>query len=77
MVVGLGHELFTTGQLADLLGVSQHTIIGWIDGGLLPGWRLPATRQGGPRARRVGRHALVRFLKQNGMTAVLARLEQS
>lgn len=58
-------DVYTTGKIAKLCGVSPRTVAMWIDHGHLKGWRTPG---GG---RRVLRAALAKFLKDNGMPFVL------
>ena len=55
--------IFTTGQIASLLGVSPRTINNWIDDETLPGFRLPDSL-----ARRVNRDALVSFCEKSGFS---------
>lgn len=58
----LGRDVFTTGQLARICHTCTRTIIKWIDGGLLKGWRVP-----GSKDRRVTEQALLEFADANGM----------
>ena len=67
MSVGSGnkHELaekqvFTTGEAAQVCGVSQQTIIRCFDSGRLAGFRVP-----GSRFRRIPRKDLIAFMQQN------------
>lgn len=60
---------FTTGQVASLCEVSSHTVVKWMDSGLLSGFRLP-----GSQDRRVSRAELQRFLLENRYDEVLARI---
>lgn len=56
-------ESYTAGQVARLCRCSHNTVIRWIDGGSLPGYRLPSGRGAGRRPeRRVTRKALAEFL---------------
>jgi excisionase family DNA binding protein len=55
-------DLFTTGEAAEICGVSQQTIIRCFDSGRLDGFRVP-----GSRFRRIPRVSLVKFLKDNGL----------
>ena len=55
-------ELFTTGEAAEICGVSQQTIIRCFDSGRLEGFRVP-----GSRFRRIPRTSLVKFMKVNGL----------
>jgi excisionase family DNA binding protein len=38
----MSEELLTTGQAAELIGVSRSTVVRLIEDGVLPGFRLPA-----------------------------------
>jgi excisionase family DNA binding protein len=58
-------ELFTTGEVARVCHVSPRTAQGWIDRGVLQGFRLP----GGSKDRRVPRASLAKFLRESGMPA--------
>jgi two-component system, OmpR family, response regulator len=53
-------KVFTTGEAAELCKVSQQTIIRCFDSGRLSGFRVP-----GSRFRRIPRHELVRFMREN------------
>jgi excisionase family DNA binding protein len=53
-------ELFTTGEAAEICKVSQQTIIRCFDSGRLEGFRIP-----GSKFRRIPRHSLIRFMKDN------------
>jgi len=53
-------ELYTTGEAAQICKVSQQTIIRCFDSGKLQGFRVP-----GSRFRRIPRHNLVKFMKDN------------
>jgi excisionase family DNA binding protein len=58
--------VYTTGQVAKVLGVSPDLVIRLIDSGELEGYRLPQTapaKHGGDR--RVTKHALVEYLSKN------------
>lgn len=57
-----GHDVFTTGEAAEICNVSQQTIIRCFDSGRLGGFRVP-----GSRFRRIPRAELVRFMKDNGI----------
>lgn len=54
--------VFTTGEAADVCGVSQQTIIRCFDNGKLKGFRVP-----GSRFRRIPRDALATFMKDHGI----------
>ena len=55
-------SVFTTGEAADICGLSQQTIIRCFDNGQLGGFRVP-----GSKFRRIPRDKLVKFLKDNGI----------
>jgi excisionase family DNA binding protein len=58
----MGPNILTTARAAKVAGVSQQTLIRWIDRGMIPGYRLP-----GSTHRRVVRTGLIRFLIDHGM----------
>jgi excisionase family DNA binding protein len=55
-------DLFTTGEAAEICKVSQQTIIRCFDSGRLEGFRIP-----GSKFRRIPRHSLIKFMKENGI----------
>ena len=55
-------DLFTTGEAAVVCKVSQQTIIRCFDAGRLEGFRIP-----GSKFRRIPRHNLVKFMKENNI----------
>ena len=55
-----GKQVFTTGEAAQVCGVSQQTIIRCFDRGRLAGFRVP-----GSRFRRIPRKDLISFMQQN------------
>lgn len=61
-----GRDVFTTGQIAGLLGVAPRTVAKWIDKGRLKGYTVPSTTDA-PPDRRVTRANLIRFVKDNRM----------
>jgi excisionase family DNA binding protein len=63
-------KVFTTGKVAKICRVSTRTVSGWIDSGLLKGYRLP-----GSQDRRVIEMELLKFLEKHGMPTDL--LEES
>ena len=72
-------DVFTTGQIAKMCKVAPKTVSGWIDRGVLSGYRMPAgnivrekPQSGGDR--RVHRSDLIRFLTENKMTSLLANI---
>lgn len=52
--------VFTTGEVADICGISQQTVIRCFDNGRLKGFRVP-----GSKFRRIPREALLAFMKSN------------
>ena len=54
--------VFTTGEAAEICGLSQQTIIRCFDSGQLGGFRVP-----GSKFRRIPRDKLLRFIKENGI----------
>jgi hypothetical protein len=65
-------KLFTTGQIADLMGLDVRTVAKWIDSGALVGVYLPPSNK--QRERRVHRDELVKFCEANHYTWVLKEL---
>lgn len=55
-------RVFTTGEAAELCGLSQQTIIRSFDNGRLGGFKVP-----GSKFRRIPREELIRFMKDNGI----------
>jgi len=55
-------ELFTTGEAAEVCQVSQQTIIRCFDSGKVEGFRVP-----GSKFRRIPRHNLIKFMKENNI----------
>ena len=55
-------QVFTTGEAAQVCGVSQQTIIRCFDSGRLGGFRVPGTK-----FRRIPRADLISFMKDNGI----------
>jgi len=53
-------QVFTTGEAAEICGVSQQTIIRCFDSGRLQGFRVP-----GSKFRRIPRAELIRFMRAN------------
>lgn len=53
---------YTTGEIARLCQVTKRTVITWIDGGRLKGFRIP-----GGRHRRVAARDLAAFMKSHGI----------
>ena len=54
----MGKKVFTTTQVGRICGVTQQTVIKWIDSKQIEGFRLPNSRD-----RRVTRTALLKFMK--------------
>ena len=57
-------KVFTTTQVGKFCGVTQQTVIKWVDGGLLRGFRLPNSRD-----RRVTETALLKFMDKHSIPA--------
>lgn len=55
-------DLYTTGEAAQICGVSQQTIIRCFDSGRVEGFRVP-----GSRFRRIPRVSLLKFMKDNSI----------
>ncbi|MCE5184913.1 MAG: response regulator [Planctomycetaceae bacterium] len=55
-------NLFTTGEAAEICGISQQTIIRCFDSNKLEGFRIP-----GSKFRRIPRESLVKFMKENSI----------
>lgn len=55
-----GKKVFTTGEAAEVCKVSQQTIIRCFDAGRLGGFRVP-----GSKFRRIPRHDLIKFMRDN------------
>jgi len=55
-------DLLTTGEAAEICRISQQTIIRCFDAGRLEGFRIP-----GSKFRRIPRHSLIKFMKQNNI----------
>ena len=53
-------QVYTTGEAAEVCKVSQQTIIRCFDAGRLNGFRVP-----GSRFRRIPRHELIKFMRDN------------
>jgi len=62
-------DVFTTGDVARLCGVTIRTVIKWFEQGRLEGYRLP-----GSRDRRFTREAVRRFLESSDLPVSLAQL---
>ena len=54
--------VFTTGEAAEICGLSQQTIIRCFDSGQVGGFRVP-----GSKFRRIPRDKLLKFMKENGI----------
>lgn len=55
-------KIYTTGEVAKLLGININTVIKWFDDGKVLGFRLPGSRE-----RRITHVALVSFMNDNGI----------
>lgn len=65
----IGITLYTSGQVAQLLGVSPGLVGKWIDNGLLEGFRLPHSK-----VRRVSHAALEEYAEAHGLREVAQAL---
>ena len=59
------HDVFTTGQTADICGVSMRTVSKWCDAGDIDHYKIPPGND-----RRIPRESLIRFLYENRMPQV-------
>lgn len=55
-------EVFTTGEVADICGVSLQTVIRCFDAGKIEGFRVP-----GSKFRKIPRRSLIKFMKENSV----------
>jgi CheY-like chemotaxis protein len=55
-------EIFTTGEVAGICGVSLQTVIRCFDAGKIDGFRVP-----GSKFRKIPRHSLLKFMKENNV----------
>jgi hypothetical protein len=58
------HTHFSTGQIAQVLGVAPRTVNKWFDGGFLKGYRLPDLTGKHLSDRRVSRESLLEFMRE-------------
>lgn len=66
--VGVDTKVFTTGMVAHICRVGQHTACKWFDSGELQGYRIPSGQRGKSGTdRRVLRSKLLSFMKKHGM----------
>ncbi len=63
-------EVYTTGEVARICGVTIRTVIKWFESGALKGFKIPNSRD-----RRIPRENLISFMKEHGFP--LDRLETS
>ncbi len=57
-------SIFTTGEIADILGVNINTVVNWFEAGYLNGFKLPCSN-----ARRVPRSELLEFITRHKLSA--------
>jgi len=62
--INLNSDLFSTGDVAWICGVSSLTVRKWQEKGLLPGHRIPGTVN---RHRRFRREDVVKFINDHGL----------
>ena len=55
-------KIYTTGEVAKLLGININTVIKWFDDGKIEGFRLPGSRE-----RRITHNALLQFMNGNNI----------
>ena len=60
------NEIYTTGQIAEICGVSSRTVVKWFDEGELRGYRIP-----GSKDRRYTHKNLIEFMKKRNMPKIL------
>lgn len=63
---------YSTGDVAQMLGCAQRTVVNYVDSGKLKGHRLPPTGKGHGH-RRIARADLEKFFRDNGIP--LSKLE--
>ncbi|MDP8256824.1 MAG: helix-turn-helix domain-containing protein [Candidatus Alcyoniella australis] len=56
----MSKKVYTTGEVAEMLGVNINTVIRWFDRGVLQGFKLPTSNE-----RRIPISSLRRFMAQN------------
>jgi excisionase family DNA binding protein len=61
--------VYTTGRVAQILGVAPKTVTKWVDAGHMSGYRLP-----GSQDRRIYRTAVLAFAREHGMRHALRTL---
>jgi len=57
------NKVFTTGEVAELCGVTLRTVVNWINKGKLPAYKLPGTRGDN----RIRAPELISFMQENGI----------
>lgn len=65
-------HVLTTAGAAKIAGVSQQTMIRWVDRGLVPGFRIP-----GSTHRRIVRDDLIKFLVEHKMPVGETSIEEA
>mgnify|MGYP002622568967 FL=1 len=65
-------KAFTTGEICKHCGVAPRTVHGWIDRGILKGFRIP-----GSRHRRVLERDFLDFLKEHKIPNSLVSIEEN
>ncbi len=58
-------KVYTTGKIAELLGVAPRTVSAWCESGKMSSYRLPT--QARHQHRRVTRESLLKFCRENGL----------
>ncbi len=57
-----GKNVLTTGDVAKICNVAHRTVSKWFDSGILPGYRIP-----GSKDRRIPLEELIRFMKSHNI----------
>ena len=63
-------DVYTTGQVADLCGLSQQTVIRCFERGELEGFKIP-----GSRDRRIPEKALLKFMQKHGIPFIVSKAD--
>lgn len=71
MVRNFMKKVFTTGEVAKVLGININTVIKWFDQGEIEGFKLPVSGE-----RRIPYDSLIEFLKKNDIPLSLLEIKQ-
>lgn len=69
ITTGMVHDVFTTGQAADICRVNSQTVVKWIRKGLLKAYCLPGMGDRRIAHRRITHASLAAFLAKHEMPA--------